>query len=110
MIIKLSPVFSDDPAISVHVSGDIVTVNGESFDFSPIPAGYVLPLEAIGSQLFHGPVVRDQDGTLTITLRFPHPEYADESMRFPASITVLEDGHVPFPLTPPKEELKDNGF
>jgi len=100
MIIKLSPVFSDEPAISVHVSGDVVMVNGESFDFSPIPAGYALPLEAIGSQLFHGPAVRDLEGNLTITLLFPHPEYADEASRFPADIRVQNDGDVTLPFTP----------
>lgn len=100
MIIKLSPVAISESPLSVSVMGDILTINGEVFDFSPIPPGYSLPLEAIGSQLFHGPAVRDSEGILTITLRFPHPDYADETMRFPVPINVLKDGPVELPSTP----------
>lgn len=112
MIIKLSPVFSDQPALDVSVVGDVVTVNGKAFDFTPIPSGYSLPLEAIGSQLFNGPAVRDLDGILTITLIFPHPSYADEAMRFPEPINVLKDGTISLPSAPvpTQEELKSNGL
>ncbi len=61
MIIKLSPYAplpgSDERLVLARV-GEVLTVNGQSFHFTPLPEGGELPAEAIGSERFAGPVVR----------------------------------------------------
>lgn len=106
MIINLSPIFSSEPALVLSVKGDALYVNGDEFDFSPLQPGYSLPADAIDSVWFAGPVSKDAHGVLTVTIRFPHPMDADESMRFPVPITVTDDGPVALPLyTPPADEV-----
>lgn len=95
MIIKLSPVRSDD-LLSVVAEGDSLTVNGSKFDFAQLQNGEVLPRSAIQSTLFDGDVTR-VDGALQVTLRFPHGPHADEAARFPVPISVTQDGPVQLP-------------
>ncbi|MFC0710723.1 hypothetical protein [Azorhizophilus paspali] len=101
MQIKFSPIRSDE-TLSVSVSVDVLTINGQSFDFGPLPEGATLPAEAIDSPHFAGPVER-VDGELRLTLRLPHGPNASEALRFPASIEVTEDGPVPIPHDPEPE-------
>lgn len=96
MRISLTPVFSDSPRIAASVAGDVLTINGESFDFSPLPEGATLPAGAIDSPHFIGPVERI-DGELHLTLRFPHGFDASEALRFPEPIHMTSDGPVLFP-------------
>lgn len=96
MKIALSPIFSDSPQIAASVSGDVLTINGQVFDFSPLPDGATLPAGAIDSPHFIGPVERI-DGELHLTLRFPHGWNASEALRFPEPIHMVGDGPVPFP-------------
>ncbi|MEC6486209.1 hypothetical protein VXS82_22890, partial [Pseudomonas aeruginosa] len=61
MIITLSPYVAlpgSDEHLMLSRTGDVLTVNGQSFDFTPLPEGGELPAEAIGSEWFAGPVVR----------------------------------------------------
>ncbi len=95
MIIKLSPVRSDS-RISVSVNGNTISINEESFDFSPLQDGDTLPSAAIDSPWFAGDVKRI-DGVLQVALVFPHGAYAGEAARFPESITVIQDGPVTLP-------------
>lgn len=109
MIINLSPVFftglTDYVPLMLAVQGDTLYVNEEEFDFSPLPFGYTLPSEAVDSDWFVGPITKDDAGRLTVTLRFPHPMDADESMRFPVPIFVTENGPVDLPVyVPPTVE------
>lgn len=55
---------------AVEKQGDTLTINGETFDFSPIPDGATLPWEAIGSNYFVGGVDRI-DGVLHVALHLP---------------------------------------
>jgi len=77
-------------------SGDTLTINGEAFDFSPLPDGATLPEEAIASEWFSGPVERI-DGVLHVKLRLPHGDNAPQQTLFPAPITLTGDGPVPLP-------------
>lgn len=95
MIIKLSPVRSDD-ILNVEVSGDTLRLNGAAFDFSALPDGATLPAEAIGSLRVGGPVERI-DGHLVVTLLMPHGAEAGEQSRFPVDIVSPADGRVPLP-------------
>ena len=95
MIIRLSPQRRDD-SLSISVSGDILTINNEAFDFSVIPGGATLPREAISSEWIAGDVERI-DGVLHVPLILPHGADASEAARFPADIVNPADGPVELP-------------
>ncbi|ROL75694.1 hypothetical protein BLX41_15335 [Pseudomonas protegens] len=87
---------------SVVVKGNEVTINGESFDFSPLERGYELSLEAIGSPLFADKAVMSTDGVLSIALLMPYDEAtATDAIRFPEPVTVTADGPVDIPTDHP---------
>lgn len=95
MKIFLSPIRMD-AELSVSKAGDVLTVNGQEFDFTPLPDGATLPNEAIGSDWFVGPVTR-LGGELQLTLRLPHGPNPSHAEAFPEPITVVEDGPVELP-------------
>jgi hypothetical protein len=95
MILNFKPKKRPAPLV-LSRSGDTITVNGETFDFSPLPDGATLPREAIGSDWFVGPVERI-DGVLHVTLMLPFAPGAPEETRFPAPITLTGDGPVSLP-------------
>jgi hypothetical protein len=68
----------NDGTLEFSIAGDILTINGEAFDFSVIPeGGYV---EAVPSVWIVGPVKREA-GEIVLTLIEPYgspePEPAD---------------------------------
>lgn len=95
MLVNLSPVRSDVP-ISIAVNGNAISINEEVFDFSPLADGETLPRKAIDSPWFADDVKRI-NGVLHVALVFPHGPYADEAARFPAPLTVIQDGLVQLP-------------
>ncbi len=108
MQITFSPVRSDD-TLDVHRTGDILNINGEVFDFSALPDGATLPVDAIASDWFAAPVERT-GGILCVTLRLPHgpiPWPAPPEARavtHPAPITLSGDGPVALLTFLPEEE------
>lgn len=96
MKITWSPVRMDEQLL-INVEGDVVMVNGEEFDFSPLPDGATLPSGAVNSYWFAGDVSR-VNGELRMTIRLPYGANAPEETRFPAPITVTEDGSVDIPI------------
>jgi len=95
MQIKLSPQRLDGTLIASK-AGDVLTLNGEAFDFGPLPEGATLPAEAIASGWIIGPVSRI-DGDLHLTLRLPHGPNPSQAVAFPEPIHVTEDGPIPLP-------------
>lgn len=95
MNITLSPQRRDD-TLTVSKSGDILIINGQTFDFSAIPDGATLPCEAIDSEYITGDVERI-DGTLHLTLLLPHGPNASEAVRFPKPIIDPTDGPLELP-------------
>lgn len=95
MHITFSPVRLDTPLV-LEKQGDVLVVNGEPFDFEPVPEGATLPQAAIASPHFAGPVERI-DGVLHLTVRLPHGANAPEETRFPAPIDVQTDGPITLP-------------
>ena len=95
MKLTFSPTRSDT-AMELSRSGDVLTINGEVFDFSPLPEGATLPPEAIAGDWFAGPVERI-GGTLHVALRLPHGTNAPQETLFPAPITLTGDGPVALP-------------
>lgn len=95
MKIYLSPIRMD-AELSVSKTGDVLTVNGQEFDFTPLPDGATLPNEAIDSEHFAGPVSRI-NGELQLTLRLPHGPEPSHAVAFPEPITPIADGPVELP-------------
>ena len=98
MKIKLSPVRMN-AELSAEVQGDIIILNGESLDLSPLPDGGVLPAAAILNPWVLGDVERI-DGDIHLTLILPHGQNAPYETRFPAAYEVpmtVTDGLVPLP-------------
>ena len=98
MLIKLSPVRLDE-TLEVSVAGDVVTVNGQAFDFTQLPDGATLPADAIDSDYFVGDVERIS-GDLHLTLRLPHGANPSQAVAFPEPIHVTQDGPVELPSGP----------
>lgn len=95
MKINLSPVRCDEK-LTVAVKGDCLTLNGVSYDFSPLLEGATLPSEAIDCEHIIGDVVRE-NGVLILTLRLPHGANAPEETRFPVPVVTTKDGVVTLP-------------
>jgi hypothetical protein len=96
MQITFYPMRRDTP-LTLSRNGDTLTINGETFDFSPLPDGATLPVEAIGSDWFAGNAVERIDGEIHLTLRLPHGDNAPQQTLFPGPITLTGDGPVPLP-------------
>jgi hypothetical protein len=94
MVINFSPLRWDQE-LSLSVSGDVLTINGEPFDFSLLDEGDLLPAEAVESEFINSPVTRT-DGEIVVTVLLPIPSDASDAQRFPEPVTV-ESGEVPLP-------------
>ena len=97
MIIHLTPQFAETQQPIVTITGDTITINGDSFDFSPLAEGSTLPSDAIDSEWIIGDVTRT-DGEIVLSLLLPHGSRAPESTRFPQPLTVTTDGPVELPI------------
>jgi hypothetical protein len=99
MRIKLTPSRRDDSLVVVR-SGNILMVNGEAFDFSPMGDGDTLPRSAIQSEWFPGDVDK-VDGELTLTLLLPIPPNYSPEQAFPVDLLSVVDGPLIFPAPLP---------
>lgn len=95
MIIKLCPQRRDDELV-LSKRSDVLTINGERFDFRGVPEGAVLPASAVDCEFVVGDVTR-LSGELIITLLLPCGPGATESARFPFDIVSPPDGNVSLP-------------
>ena len=98
MKIKLSPQRKDYP-ITTSVVGDVITIDGIEYDFSPLKYGETLPSGAAGD-VFSGDITRDESGEICLTLVLPHGANAPEETRFPEyfdKYMVVTDGAIELP-------------
>ena len=95
MKITLSPQRRDD-TLEVIKSGNTLTINGTAYDFSVIPDGATLPLDAVDCIWLASDVERI-DGILHLTLLLPHSATASYDARFPTPIIDPADGILVFP-------------
>jgi len=102
MLIKLFPVRGDD-TLEVFKVGDILIINGEEFDFSPIGDGDTLPALAISSTWFLDKVERI-NGELVLTILLPLPWNYSQEQAFPAPLENVPDGLVVFPAPLPETD------
>lgn len=86
MQISFSPTRAEG-TLSLSVAGDVLTLNGQRFDFSPLQNGDSLPPSAIPSDAVAGAVTR-ASGILSITVTLPHGEDAPEDVRFSADVAL----------------------
>lgn len=94
MIITLAPQRLD-VTLTVLVAGDALTINGEVFDFTPLPEGATLPADAVDSIYIVGPVERIS-GEITLTLLLPYAATPNH-VETPAPIHVTGDGPITLP-------------
>ena len=104
MKISFTPVRSD-LQFEASVSGDVLTIDGESFDFGPLPEGATLPKDDVGCPWLSSDVERI-DGETCLTLMLPHGANAPEETRFPEMVIVAEGAVVlpPYSVEPELEE------
>lgn len=95
MLIKLSPQRRDD-TLTLSKRNDVLTINGERFDFRAVPEGAVLPASAIDCDFVVGDVTR-LNGELIISLLLPCGPSASETACFPFDIINPPDGNVSLP-------------
>jgi len=70
-MIKFSPIYSENLKVKASKKGDIYTINGVDYDFSPLLDGEVLPHSAVGCEFIISDVCRV--GTeLNFTLMRPY--------------------------------------
>jgi hypothetical protein len=98
MRIDLSPVL-EDTTLSLHRAGDVLAIDGASFDLGPLPEGATLPRAALDCPALAGDVTR-KDGVLCLVLRLPHGSDAAQDLRFPAPLDPVPQGAVPLPGQP----------
>lgn len=85
-----------DEALTLSRSGDVLTINGEAFDFSGVPEGATLPREAVVCEWLASDIER-VNGELELTLILPHGANAPQETLFPQPITVTADGAIALP-------------
>lgn len=94
-----------DWELEAHISGDVITINGEQVDLSGIPEGYRLPGDAVGNKFFEGPWFVERVGkTLHFTLRLPVRNDSPGEYRNPPEPIIIDarSGPVKFPDTTPE--------
>jgi hypothetical protein len=95
MLINLSPQRRED-ILSISKTGDTLTINGVSYDFSQLPNGATLPREAIDCEWIVSDVNR-VNGEIELTILLPHGANASHEARFPEPIIKNDDGQVVLP-------------
>lgn len=95
MRISFAPQRRDD-ALDVSKDGDVLTINGEVFDFSSLPDGATILRGNIPCEWISGHVERI-DGELHLRLLLPHGPKPSAAVAFPEPITVTEDGPIAIP-------------
>ena len=94
MMIDFSPQLRAAPVVA-SVFGDILTVDGADYDFSPMAEGDVLPRDAVDCPWLASDVTRE-NGQVRLTLILPHGPDAPPETLFPAPV-LADDGPVPLP-------------
>lgn len=98
MRISLSPQ-RRDVTLAIVKAGDVLTINGHSFDFSALPNAATIPAGEVPCEWIVGPVER-VSGALQLTLVLPHGPSPSQAVAFPAPIIDPPDGVINLPFDP----------
>lgn len=94
---------------TAYVKGDVITINGEDIDLSPLPDGFRLLASETGNKFFVPTTYIERiGGEISFTLFLNVHAETDEKWRDPEfpNILVVKEGKVPLPDTsPPVEEV-----
>ncbi len=85
-----------DARLKLERQGDRLLVNNETYDFSAVPEGATLPQAAVTGDWLADDVTR-KDGVLHLAVILPIGKDANKKSRFPAPVTLSQDGPVPLP-------------
>lgn len=96
MRINLSPIVMTGALIVVK-AGDVLTINGAAYDFSALPDGATIPAGEIPCNMIAGPVERDEEGRVHLTLILPCRYDAPQERLYPQPIIDPADGPIAFP-------------
>lgn len=96
MHISFSPQRRDDTLTPERTSPDRLRINGELFNFGPLPDGGTIPAGKIPCDWIVGPVERI-NGEIHLTLILPHGPNPSHAVAFPVPIHVTEDGPIAIP-------------
>lgn len=96
MNIILSPQAYAD-SLTLSKAGDVLTMNGDEFDFSFIEEGDVLPSDAVECKWLVSDVTRT-DGAINLSLILPIGPNASDAARFPEPILNAPDGDIEVPV------------
>ncbi|MFE3838600.1 hypothetical protein [Pseudogemmobacter sonorensis] len=94
MIITLTPVRMAQ-TLTASLAGDILTLNGKAYDFTPLPEGATLPPAAVDCAWLASDVTRE-GGHIRLTLILPHGADAPPETLWPGVLTIAS-GPVPLP-------------
>jgi hypothetical protein len=84
-------------SLALFKAGDVLTINGDAFDFTFIAEGDVLPRDAVDCPLLVSDVTRT-GGAITLTLILPIAANASEAAKFPVPILNAPDGAIEVPV------------
>lgn len=101
MGISFSPQRRDD-VLSVIKQGDVLTINAQSFDFSSLPDGAVIPAGEVPCDWIVGPVER-VEGEIHLTLIAPY-RVGNRHVGAPPPLIDPPDGPITMPNLDPAPE------
>lgn len=105
MRISFSPQRRDE-TVTVVKTGDILTINGDAFDFSDLPDGATIPAGAVPCEFIAGPVERIE-GELHLMLLLPHGPSPEPWQAFPEPVIDPPDGSLDLPWNTYSETLEE---
>ena len=82
--------------LAVTKNGDVLTINGEAFDFSMVPDGGTIPAGVVPCEFIVGPIERI-NGALHLTLILPIGWTPEPWQAFPDPIIDPSDGPLDLP-------------
>lgn len=95
MRVLFSPQRRDD-TLEIIKQGDVLTINGEVFDFTDLPDGGTLPREAVDCEWLSSAVERIE-GDIHLTLLLPHGPNPSQDVAFPETLLNPANGTVQVP-------------
>lgn len=87
-----------DDRLELSRTNDILTINGEAFDFSSLPDGATIPFGVVPNEWIAGPVTRIA-GELHLVLLLPHGPDPQHAEAFPQPVVITTNGPITLPIT-----------
>lgn len=99
MKILFSPQRRDDVLALEKIEDDVLSVNGNLFDFSTLNEGDTIPADEIPCDWIVGSVSRI-GGVIHVTVILPHGPNPSRDLAFPQPIFISNNGHIMIPSDP----------